>query len=361
VCARIPTVAIGHDLDCFCVAADDRHGGELAAEHLLNLGRKRVAVLQGEPEGGKRVMRVDAFLARLSSTGVSAQTIQAHASATPSLQGYRALAPLLGSGAPFDGLFCETDELALGAHDHAAGRFVALMHQALSHQLGLSGWSVELITSDRFNDSLDIGGLILVGIAPNDPRPTSDVARRIPTVAIGHDLDCFCVAADDNHGGELAAKHLLSLGRKSLAVLQGTPEGGKRVLRVDAFVATARAAGAEPTIIEADANATPSLQGYRALAPLLRNGAPFDGLFCETDELALGALAALEDAKVAVPRDVAVVGFDDLPDLASRLTTIRQDFPKLAEAAIKLLAEARRGVPPRNILMPTELVRRQTT
>ena len=251
--------------------------------------------------------------------------------------------------------------LSLGAHDHAAGRFVALMHQALSHQLGLSGWSVELITSDRFNDSLDIGGLILVGIAPNDPRPTSDVARRIPTVAIGHDLDCFCVAADDNHGGELAAKHLLSLGRKSLAVLQGTPEGGKRVLRVDAFVATARAAGVEPTIIEADANATPSLQGYRALAPLLRNGAPFDGLFCETDELALGALAALEDAKVAVPRDVAVVGFDDLPDLASRLTTIRQDFPKLAEAAIKLLAEARRGVPPRNILMPTELVRRQTT
>ena len=193
------------------------------------------------------------------------------------------------------------------------------------------------------------------------PRPNSAVARRIPTVAIGHDLDCFAVAADDNHGGELAAQHLLGLGRKKLAVLQGKPEGGKRVMRVDAFVAAAQAAGVEPTLIEAEANATPSLQGYRALAPLLRNGAPFDGLFCETDELALGALAALEDAGVAVPRDVSVVGFDDLPDLASQLTTIRQDFPKLAEAAIKLLAEARRGAPPRNVLMPTELVRRQTT
>jgi LacI family transcriptional regulator len=251
--------------------------------------------------------------------------------------------------------------LSLGAHDHAAGRFVALMHQALSHQLGLSGWSVELIASDRFNDTLDIGGLILVGIGPNDPRPKSAVARRIPTVAIGHDLDCFAVAADDNHGGELAAQHLLGLERRKLAVLHGRPEGGKRVMRVDAFVAAAQKAGIEPTLIEAEANATPSLQGYRALAPLLKNGAPFDGLFCETDELALGALAALEDAGIPVPRDVAVVGFDDLPDLASQLTTIRQDFPKLAEAAIKLLAEARRGAPPRNVLMPTELVRRQTT
>jgi LacI family transcriptional regulator len=251
--------------------------------------------------------------------------------------------------------------LSLGAHDHAAGRFIALMHQALSHQLGLSGWSVELIASDRFNDALDIGGLILVGIGPNDPRPKSAVARRIPTVAIGHDLDCFAVAADDNHGGELAAEHLLGLERRKLAVLHGRPEGGKRVMRVDAFVAAAQKAGIEPILVEAEANATPSLQGYRALAPLLKNGAPFDGLFCETDELALGALAALEDAGIPVPRDVSVVGFDDLPDLASQLTTIRQDFPKLAEAAIKLLAEARRGAPPRNVLMPTELVRRQTT
>ncbi|HZY69136.1 MAG TPA: LacI family DNA-binding transcriptional regulator, partial [Devosia sp.] len=247
------------------------------------------------------------------------------------------------------------------ARDHATGRFVSLMHQALSHELGKSGWSVELIASDRFNDTLDIGGLILVGIAPNDPRPHSEVCRRIPTVAIGHDLYCFCVAADDHHGGELAAEHLLALGRRRLAVLQGNPEGGKRVMRIDAFIDKARVSGVEPQIIETDASATPSLQGYRALAPLLRTGTPFDGLFCETDELALGALAALEDAGIDVPRDVALVGFDDLPDLSARLTTVRQDFPKLAEAAIKLLAEARRGVPPRNVLMPTELVRRQTT
>ena len=79
--------------------------------------------------------------------------------------------------------------------------------------------------------------------------------------------------------------------------------------------------------------------------------------------LALTTAASAVDVRISGwgGAEVALVGFDDLPDLAARLTTVRQDFPKLAEAAIKLLAEARRGAPPRNVLMPTELVRRQTT
>ena len=251
--------------------------------------------------------------------------------------------------------------LSLGAHDQAAGRFVALMHQALSKELSKTGWSVELIAPGDFNDSLDIGGMILVGIAAGDPRLASPVAKRIPTVAIGHDLACLCVAADDSHGGKLAAEHLMGIGRKRLAVLQAIPDGGKRVMRVESFIATATAAGHRPQLIETNPGATPSLEGYRALSPLLKAGAPFDALFCETDELALGALAAIEDAGISVPDDVAIVGFDDLPDLSARLTTIRQDFPKLAEAAIKLLAEAKRGAKPRSVLMPIELVKRQTT
>jgi len=98
-----------------------------------------------------------------------------------------------------------------------------------------------------------------------------------------------------------------------------------------------------------------------AIRAALEAGARFDALFCETDELALGAIAAIEDAKLNVPGDVAIVGFDDLPTLAERLTTIRQDFPRMAEAAIRLLAEARRGQPPRQVLMPVELIERQTT
>lgn len=251
--------------------------------------------------------------------------------------------------------------LSLGVRDHSVGRFVSLMHQALSSQLAASGWSVQLLTAAEFNESLDIGGLILVGLARNDPRLASPVCRAIPTVAIGRDTDCFCVAPDDQAGGEMVADHLLGLGRRRLAVVNSRNPDGTIALRVSAFTERVRAAGIEPLDLEAGIELTPALEGYRAVGARLRSGRPFDGLFCETDELALGALAAIEDAGFRAPQHVAIVGFDDLPILASRLTTIRQDFPNMAEAAIKLLAEAKRGLPPRSILMPVELVRRETT
>jgi LacI family transcriptional regulator len=251
--------------------------------------------------------------------------------------------------------------LSLGVRDHATGRFVSLMHQALSSRLAASGWSVELITSAEFNESLDIGGLILVGLARNDPRLSSPASRTIPIVSIGHGVEGFCVAPDDQLGGELAARHLIGLGRERLALLYTRDADGSIALRNTAFTAAARAAGIEPIALEASTELTPALEGYRAVRRALTSDAAFDALFCETDELALGALAAIEDAHLSVPRDIGIVGFDDLPILSARLTTIRQDFPKMAEAAIKLLAEARRGQPPRSVLMPVELVRRETT
>jgi LacI family transcriptional regulator len=249
--------------------------------------------------------------------------------------------------------------LSLGVRDHAVDRFVSLMHQALSSQLAASGWSVQLITAAEFDAGLDIGGLILVGLGKDDPRLVSSVTRTIPTVAIGHNADCFSVAADDQAGGELAARHLLRLGRKKLAVLFNRDP--VPAMRVSAFVARAMGEAIAPLRITAEIALTPALEGYRAVGAQLAMGARFDALFCETDELALGALAAIEDHGLAVPRDVALVGFDDLPIIAQRLTTIRQDFPRMAEAAIKLLAEARRGLPRRQVLMPVELVKRETT
>lgn len=250
--------------------------------------------------------------------------------------------------------------LSLGVRDHVAGRFVSLMHQALSRQLAASGWSVALIGSSEFNEDLDIGGLILIGLAENDPRLDSAVCKRIPTVAIGHDVDCFCVAPDDRLGGALAARHLISMGRRRLAVLHTRNPDGSVAKRVSAFLAEAMQTGITPLDFDAETGLTPSLEGYRTTARHIRTGSGFDGLFCETDELAVGALAAIEDAGLKAPQDVALIGFDDLPRLADRLTTIRQDFSNMAEAAIELLAEARLGRAPRNILMPVELIRRET-
>jgi LacI family transcriptional regulator len=251
--------------------------------------------------------------------------------------------------------------LSLGGKDYAASRFVSLMHQALSASLAASGWSVQLITSGEFDEDIDVGGLILLGLLRDDPRLASNVTQRIPTVAIGHYGDCFRVAPDDATGGRLAAEHLIATGRRKLAVLQLHESDGSTALRVEAFAAAAEKLGHPVQRLDVEAAGTPSLQGYRTMAHRIRDGLGFDGLFCETDELALGALTALEDAGIAVPDTVALVGFDDLPALSTRLTTIRQVIPAMADAAIELLNEAKRGHEPRHMLMPVSLVRRETT
>jgi len=250
--------------------------------------------------------------------------------------------------------------LSLGASDYASGHYVALMHQALSRQFAQSGWSVELIRRDDFHRELDVGGLILIGVLANDPRLLALEGSGIPVVSVGHNTKGFRVAPDDVLGASLALGHLLDSGRRRLAILAAYDAAGNLSLRIRSALATARAAGVEPVLFDVQASTAPTLQGYRGLAKGLATGARFDGLFCETDELAVGALAALEDAGVSVPGDVALIGFDDLPEFAGRLTTVRQDIPRLAEAAIDLLNEARRGHPERAVLLPVSLVKRET-
>lgn len=65
-----------------------------------------------------------------------------------------------------------------------------------------------------------------------------------------------------------------------------------------------------------------------------------NGLFRDSDEHALGAIAALRDRGSDAPGDVSVVGFDGIPGLSASLTTVRQDFRAIARAAIALCRAA---------------------
>jgi DNA-binding LacI/PurR family transcriptional regulator len=82
--------------------------------------------------------------------------------------------------------------------------------------------------------------------------------------------------------------------------------------------------------------------GAEAMARLLDGGARFDAAFCFTDQLALGALRTATERGVPVPRDLALVGFDDIEDgrfSTPSLTTIAPDKAAIAEAALACLAE----------------------
>ena len=244
-------------------------------------------------------------------------------------------------------------------------RYISVIHQHIATELEATGWGTILLPARAFERRLsDIGAAILIGVAHDDRRPTLCERHGVPVVAIGHPAgEVFSVAPDDGAGGRLAARHLLDGGRRRLAVLTAATSTGDPGLtrRRDAFVERAGEGGASVRVVELAHQPTATLAGYRAALGL---PAEVDGLFCDTDEAAIGALAALQDAGRTIgPRHgISVIGFDDLPGLAEQngLTTIAQDFEATAKVATALRLEAETGAAPRRALTDVTLVERST-
>ncbi|WP_395397696.1 substrate-binding domain-containing protein [Novosphingobium sp. BL-8A] len=167
------------------------------------------------------------------------------------------------------------------------------------------------------------------------------------------------IGSDNLFGGRRATSHLLRLGRRRIAFVGGTdPE------------AQQRRRGYVQALEEADAAIDPRLMttvefeldhADAAVSHMIEDGVAFDGIVASSDLLALGAIQALKRAGLETPRDVAVVGYDDM--LLSRLstpklTTIRQDTQLAGRRLVSSVFDSRPRVAVDRL--PTELVIRES-
>jgi LacI family transcriptional regulator len=165
---------------------------------------------------------------------------------------------------------------------------------------------------------------------------------------------------DNAAGVRAVVDHLADLGRKRLVHIAGPLQNFDAQERVEAFREATAARGLHGEIVQGDFEIT---SGQAAVDALLSNGARFDAIFAANDNMAIGALQGLRDARVKVPAEVAVVGFDDIP-LAGYLglTTVRVRIAELGERAVSCLLDSlsrkeRKG----HELHKPELVVRATT
>jgi DNA-binding LacI/PurR family transcriptional regulator len=103
--------------------------------------------------------------------------------------------------------------------------------------------------------------------------------------------------------------------------------------------------------------------GYRIGRELVRT-AHTSAVFVANDQMAIGVLHAFAEAGLSVPRDISVVGFDDIPEAAylnPALTTIRQDFQAIGQRAIDLVAATLDGATANTPLLTPELIIRDST
>lgn len=211
-----------------------------------------------------------------------------------------------------------------------------------------------------------LDGVIVTANFLHDPLVDGLLASTLPTVLIGHrreDLTASYVDIDNIHAAETMTTHLLQLGRRRVGHITGSRDSVAGADRLVGYRNAMAKAGlsTDGLVVEGDFN-DPS--GVLGAAALLDHGV--DAIFCANDRTARGALEVLRSRGLRVPDDVALAGFDDL-DFAAQLdpplTTIRQGVDQQgAEAArtlLQLLQDPAGG--PRRVLLPTELVIRQST
>lgn len=194
---------------------------------------------------------------------------------------------------------------------------------------------------------------------------------RLPVVLVG----CAAAAAErdqlviDNVGGAHAAvAHLLRLGHRVIGFIGGAGGNADARSRLDGYRRALLDAGLAPApALELEGDFTEE-GGWRAAYQLLARPERPTAIFAANDAMAVGALGALREAGVAVPGEVALVGFDDIPVaryLTPTLTTVRVAVDVLGERAVQLLllrTAAERPPPgsPRREVLPTTLVVRES-
>ena len=182
-------------------------------------------------------------------------------------------------------------------------------------------------------------GIVLLGPGAS-ARELAELDTRVPVVSVARRIrGVDAVRSDDVAGAALAADHLIALGHRSIVHLDGGRAPGAAERR-RGYGRRMRAAGFEPTL---RAGGLTERDGAAAAIELLESGGALpSAIFAFNDRCALGVLDVLIRARVGVPQQVSVVGFDDSP-LARLahvdLTTVRQEAHVLARTALTRLVE----------------------
>ena len=230
--------------------------------------------------------------------------------------------------------------------------------------------SLKAITHDSVREAIGylasqgVDGIVVVAPQRQAAQALSSVPDDIPAVAVegGRARKVPVVSVDQVGGARLAVEHLLELGHRTVWHIAGPADWLEAEGRIKGWQAALTAADRElPEPLTGDWSPR---SGYEAG---LKLPADATAVFVANDQMALGLLRALAERRIKVPKQVSVVGFDDVPEaefFGPPLTTVRQDFSLVGRHSIDLLLEqldADEPVRRRRVVVPAELIIRSST
>jgi len=226
-----------------------------------------------------------------------------------------------------------------------------------------------------------VDGFIVYSTPATDEATAQVFERNLPTVVVDRpDLkDVSSVSIDDRRAAREAAAHLIRFGHTRLGIIamelrsdqyEGTVDARRieaatfpnALARLQGYQDVMREAGLDPSNVLIEERFNREDGGFTATLALLNHTPRPTAILAMSDRLAVGALRAAETLGLDVPKDLSIVGFDDIP-LASqvrpRLTTVRQPLVEKGAVAARFLLE--------NVgqtisqVLPTELVIRESS
>jgi DNA-binding LacI/PurR family transcriptional regulator len=233
-----------------------------------------------------------------------------------------------------------------------------------------------------------VDGFIVSSLSSADPHLVAVLARSQPAVIVDSPLGLSgvdFVGIDDRAGFATVADHVLRLGHRRIGVItirRGEEHGAEpspqplsermevgqiqhpvrrqRLLGLTDAAAALHVSPEEVIVTERDYNSRE--EGALGAAALLDAAPDVTAIVCLTDILAVGALDALSARGIAVPDDMTVTGFDDVPTAgAFGLTTVHQPLEAKGRAAVEMLLDDRPRSRAKRLVLPTELVVRTSS
>ncbi len=222
--------------------------------------------------------------------------------------------------------------------------------------------------------SRHVDGLIWAVPEIGDNRAWLDRVHEFPVPIVFLTMkprpDRFIIAVDNYNGGLMATRHLIAQGCQTIGLITGPLDWWEARQRQAGWrdaLASVGLSNEESLIAKGNWSAAGGEEGLRQL---VARHPEIDGVFASNDQTALGVLRAARQLGRRVPGDLAIVGFDDIPEAAyfyPSLSTVRQDMIELGRRAVRMLGQAIEtiqsgAVPaPETVLLQPELIVRESS
>lgn len=287
---------------------------------------------------------------------------------------------LVGKEEPVIGLFSAYTESNSGAGEEITSHFATELIHLVVNEAQKVGYNTLVHLSTGSNDvrSLDgilgrrlVQGAILVGYEAGSKEVNKLISRGFPLVLINQERESFAdnmavVNMGDKQAAFTAIEQIVKSGRKRIVYIGCNRSRLPAIARAEGVRAAYDAYKDRiESLVELDGDFNEETT-YTVVKNYFKNAGANrpDAIFAANDIMAIGAMNALKELGINVPKDVALIGHDDIQIskyLSPSLTTMRCDFSNIAKCSVQtLIGLIGKENVQRNIILPTQFIERET-